>query len=200
MMAAMASPTAFEVLLAASRELDDDFIDEDMSEINLQGNDNHVVLNRTITVRGKRHGQGVVMQYQDYYSTSTNPRRIPIYEREVLEVFVAQTKVSFEGTCRQRGWLDKLLRVVGAGGAKGSHAIFETLRLDAEAERQEANFHQPGFATALERLTLRPSVKRVLLQAGTGLTAVTRWSSSRSSASVVLELVDRVRDVAISLD
>jgi hypothetical protein len=199
MMAAMASPTSFAVLLAASRELDDDFIDEDMSEIDLHGDHDHVVLNRTVTVRGKRNGQAIVMQYQDYYSTSINPRRIPIYEREVLEVFVAQTKVSFEGTCRQRGWLDKLLRVFGAGGAKGSHAIFETLRLDAEAESRETNFHQPGFPTALERLTLCPTVKRVLLQADTGLTAVARWSP-RFSASLVLELVDRVRAVAISLD
>lgn len=195
----MSSPASFEVLLEVSRALDDGFIDEDIAEIH-KGNRNPPVSNRTITVRGKRRGRGLVLTYQDYYSTSISPRVPALYEREILEVFAAQPRLSFEGTCRRRSRLDRLARVFGAGGSKGSHAIFERLRLDAEGAAGEASFHQPGFAAALEQLARRRDVQRVLLQAEAGLTAVVRWSGRGSSAAFVLGLVEAVVGVAATLD
>jgi hypothetical protein len=197
----MSSPASFEVLLAVSRELDDDFIDEDINDIEQGGREHSRSLsNRVITVRGKRHGQALVLSYQDYYSASFNPRSLPIYERNVLEVFAAQPKVSFEGRCKRRGLLDKLARMFGGGGITGPHPLFESLRLDAEGEPNLANFHQPGFPAALEQLTRRYDVERVLLQAGAGLSAVVHWSGQRSTAAEVLELVDQVRAVTATLD
>lgn len=199
MMRGVSSPRSFEVLLAVSRELDDDFIDEDISDVQ-RASEDRTVSNRTITVRGKRRGRAVVLCYQDYYSNNIDPRAPSIYEHQVLEVFAAQPSVSFEGACRRRGGLDRAARWVGLGGATGPHPIFERLRIDAEAEGNDASFHQPGFPGALESLVLRPEVKRVLLQAGTGLCAVVGWSGHGSSPEHTLALVDEVCGVAATLD
>ena len=149
----MSSARSFEVLLAVSRLLEDDFIDEDICDVQEQdGRNTQTVSNRTITVRGKREGTPVVLCYQDYYSTNVSPRALPSYEHNVLEVFVAQPRVTFEGTVRMRAWHDRLLFWIGAGGSKGPHPIFSRLRVDAEGVSSPACFDHPGFAPALEAL------------------------------------------------
>jgi len=100
---------------------------------------------------------------------------VSVYESNIIEVFVAQPKVCFEGTCKSRGFSDRLARWFGRGGAKGPHPIFERLRLDSEGPANVANFHDASFPDALEELMRRPDVRRILLQAGSGLSAVVVW-------------------------
>lgn len=196
----MSSSASFEVLLETSRQLEDDFIDEDIQEMQEGGGRNtRTVMNRMITVRGKRQGQPIVLSYADFYSTSFSPTAIPVYERRVLEVFVAQPKITFEGTCRERGMLDNVARWFGAGGTKGPHPIFSRMRMDAERGCDADNFQERPFGDALEALARRAAVKRVLLMAGSGLTAVTSFVAQGATAESVLRLVDDVRAVTATL-
>jgi len=194
------SVAAFNTLLEVSRLLEDDFIDEDISEVEMGGGDStHTVSNRTVTVRGEREGQPLVLSYQDYYSTNFNPHAASIYEHSILEMFIAQPKVCFEGTCKRRGFFGRLARWFGRGGARGPHPIFDRLRLDSDGPANVANFHDESFPDALEKLMLRPDVKRILLQAGGGLSAVVVWQVPSPSADFVLALIDEVRSVANTL-
>ena len=196
----MSSAASFEVLLAVSRQLQDDFIDEDIQEMQEgSGRNSRTVLNRMITVRGKRQGQPIVLSYADFYSTSFSPTAIPVYERRVLEIFVAQPKVTFEGTCRERGAIDNVARWFGGGGTKGPHPIFTRMRMDAEPGCTPDNFEDRAFGDALEALASRHEVKRVQLLAGSGLTAITSFSAEAATPESVLRLVDDVRAVTATL-
>jgi hypothetical protein len=196
----MSSPVSFEVLLAVSRQLEDDFIDEDIMLVEpAKGRGAETPSNRTITVRGRREGQALVLCYQDYYSTNSNPVAPAVYERNVLEVFVAQPKISFEGVCQRRGVLDKVARWFGGGGLRGPHPIFERMRLDQEEAGGSELFECAAFCDGLERIASAYDTKRVLLQAGSGLTAVTHWVAQGSSPEAVLALVDDIRAVTATL-
>lgn len=191
----MSSPRSFEVLLAVSRLLEDDFIDEDISQVDRAGEDQPVT-NRTVTVRGKREGTPLVLCYQDLYSTNFNPRAIQTYEANVLEIFVAQPRVTFEGTIAPRGRIGRWLFFFGVGGSKGPHPIFSRLRVDAEGESSPACFDVPGFAGGIEGMLRRPDVLRVQLQAQSGIAAVTKMFPGHATPQQVIGMVDMVRGVA----
>lgn len=195
----MSSPRSFEILLAVSRMLEDELIDEDISDVT-EGDNSQTVSNRTITVRGKRQGTPVVLCYQDLYSTNFNPRARPSYERNVLEIFVAQPRVTFEGTLRPCGWHDRMLRWIRVGANRGPHPIFSRLHVTSDDdESSPACFDHPGFAEAVEAMVLRPEVLRVQLQLGSGITVVTRLHPGHSSPPQVMHMLDEVRTVAAVL-
>lgn len=196
----MSSSASFDHLLAVSRLLEDDFIDEDIQDIQRgSGSNARKITNRMITVRGKHHGRPLVLSYQDYYTTNFNPNAPEAYELNILEVFATQRHVSFEGRIRQRNVFDKIGRWFGMGGTKGQHPIFSRMRVDVEEGSAEC-FGWVDFPPALEKLALRHDVGRVTLQVGSGLTAIASWNADRSSAQYVMELVDEVCAVAGTLD
>ena len=196
----MSSPAAFEHLLAVSRMLQDDFIDEDISDVQQgSGSASRTVSNRTITVRGKLRGRALVISYQDLYTTSFSATAPALYEANILEIFAAQPHVSFEGTCRQRNLLDKIGRFFGAGGNKGSHPIFSRMRVDVEEGTGQC-LKWVEFPKALEKLALLPVVRRVNLQRGSGLAAIVPWHAAHSSADFVMSIVEEVCRAASTLD
>jgi hypothetical protein len=191
----MSSAIVFEVLHEVCKRLDDDFIDEDMSEIDMG---RHQVTNRSITVRGRHRGRAVVLQYADYWSEAISPLLPPVYERNILEVFVAQPRVSFEGTCRARGAMDKVGRWFGRGGLKGEHRVFESTRIDPTEPSSTACLVHPAFGDALERIATSDHCRRVKLQAGSGVGLFLGWQ--HLSSQDVIGWVDRMHLLAATLD
>ena len=192
----MSSSATFEVLHAVSRSLEDDFIDEDMSELQM-GKQN--VTNRMVTVRGRHRGRAVVLQYADFHSETINPLAPAIFERNVLELFVAQPRVTFEGTCRDRSPWDKFLRLFGAGGLKGDTAVFDACRVDATDQGNTACLNHRPFADLLQQVAQSPSCMRVKMQAGAGVGPLLRWTG-RTSPEAVLASLDQAVRLAATLD
>ncbi|MCA9694568.1 MAG: hypothetical protein R3A51_02695 [Nannocystaceae bacterium] len=189
------SNRAFEVLLEVSRALEDDFIDEDHSEVSIgAGEHAHEVPNRTITVRGRREGQAILIFFQDYHEESFSAVSFKSFERDILEIFVAQPRVAFEGRCRHRALWDRLASLVGRGGLSGAHALYERHRVDGEGPPLEGR-----FADALVDLMGLGLVRRIVLQAASGLTLVLHWRGE-TDANHLLGVIDRVRAAASTLE
>ena len=192
----LSSPASFEVLHAVSRRLEDDFIDEDMTEVETE---RQTVTNRVVTVRGRHRGRAVVLQYSDFYSEAISPLTRATFERQVLELFVAQPRITFEGTCRSRSPRDRILRLFGGGGLKGDGPVFEVCRIDATGEGNPSCMQHRPFAALLQQMALEPSCLRVKLQAGAGVGPLLRWAGTGSPEAVITSL-DQAVSLAESLD
>ncbi len=193
----VSSPASFEVLLAVSQRLEDDFIDEDMSE--LQMGDRNVT-NRTVTVRGRHRDRAVVLQYADFYSAAINPLAPAVFERNVLELFVSAPRLTFEGTCRSRSVWDKFLRLLGAGGLEGDAPLFEVCRVDATDQGNPASLRHRPFADRLQQMAQRPGCRRVTMQAGAGVGPLVMWDGHGTSPDAVVAWLDQTVLLAASLD
>jgi hypothetical protein len=193
----MSSPASFEVLHAVSQRLADDFIDEDMSEIQMG---NREVMNRTVTVRGRHRDRGVVLQYSDFFSEVIDPLKPAIYERNVLELFVTQPRITFEGTCRDRTLWDKLARFFGGGGLKGDADVFDACRIDAtDAGNVACLMHRP-FSDLLQQMAQRPGCRRVKMQAGAGVGPVLSFYSRATNPDAIMTWLDQGAALAATLD
>lgn len=193
----MSSPASFDVLHEVSKGLADDFIDEDQSQIEIG---RQSVTNRTVTVRGRYRDRSLVIQYADFWSESISAVAPAAFERNVLEIFVAQSRVTFDGTCKERGVFDKIARWFGGGGLKGDHAVFERTRIDADGTRNMACLLYAPFADALAEMGEDPACLRVKLQAGSGAGPLLDWRGERSSPAEVFAWIDRTIGMIATLD
>lgn len=180
-----------EVLLAVSRTLEREYIDEDFQEITVGHNDNRTVENHTIHVRGVHDGVPVVLTYQKYYSPPDGATFLASYWGHMLEIFVADPSLAFEGSCRRRGAFDGVARWFGGGGLKGEHPIFTTCRIDGDVVGNRAAFADPAFCERLAALVEMPTCHGAQLQANTGIYAMFDAADALSSEPRALELLHR---------
>lgn len=171
------SADRFEVMLALSRVLTDEHIDDAMNEVEVpSGRSSRTVTNRTIRVRGKLEGRPLVVSVQDYYFPGDGITAVaPL--RNILEVFVAGTYLTFEGECRRRDLFDTIGRWLGGGGLRGPHPLFDRLRIDGARGAPIDDFTRPEFCARIESLLGHPDCHRIQIQASTGINAIFRASN-----------------------
>lgn len=164
----------YEIMLQLSRQLADEHIDDEMSEVQLGGPNNHrTITNRTVRVRGLLGGRGLVVSVQDYYFPGDGLRYVPPVPN-ILEVFVAGNHLTFEGECRTRTFLDTIGRWLGGGGLRGPHPIFDRRRVDAHRRSPAGDFERAEFCARLESVSGHPDCLKVQIQAGAGVNALFR--------------------------
>lgn len=162
----------YEVMLALSRTLADEHIDDERREIQIGGpTDQQTFNNRTIRVRGKLDGRPLVVSVHDYYFPGDGLVAVAP-KTNILEVFVAGTFLTFEGECRRRGLSDTIGRWFGGGGLRGPQAIFHRRRVDGDRGAALDDFTRPEFCARLESLSGHPDCVKIQIQAGTGINAI----------------------------
>lgn len=171
------SASIYETMLAFSRTLTDEHIDERQEAVTVTvGKNQKSIMNYNVHVRGELDGRALVVSYHDYYFVNM---RSSEHLRDILEVFVAADHLCFEGECRQRDVLDWVARWFGGGGIRGSHSLFHSRRVDQAEPGPLSDFERPEFAARLEALSGRPDCIKVQLQARTGINAVFRGHNLR---------------------
>lgn len=194
----MSSSASFELLYELSKQLEDGLIDEDVQDMT-EGRSNRHVMNRVITTRGRHRGRGVVVQYADYYSESFDSLSMSGHEVRVIEMFVAQPRVTFEGKCTARGLMGKLARLVGSGGLNGPHPLFDRCWVSQADGGNATCLSNAGFADTLVELAHQDACKRINLQAGGGLAPILQYGQAWSSGAA-MHWLNQTVDAAETLD
>ncbi len=168
-------------MLAFSHTLDQDYIDDSVTLTDIfDGRSQRQVMNRVVTVRGSLAGRSLVVSHHDYYFLSSSAQSAS-YMRGILDVFVAESGMCFEGECRRRGAVDALARWFGGGGLRGAASVFYTRRVDGVASAGRDELEDPEFCRRLEELSGDDACVKVQLQREAGITALFRSASVTGS-------------------
>ena len=190
----MGDTRVYEVMLSVSRGLEDPTIDESIGSREIYGV--HVD-NRVVTVCGRREGRAIRVRFEDWTDSVELPQPPP--ERRMLEVFAAQPRVTLDATCRRRTIGDDIGRVIGLGGRKGEHRLFESTRIDASSSSDTSCLDVGAFADALERTVARPECRRVELHEGAGVAPILEWTDT-ISADEIAAWITAALELAATLD
>lgn len=184
------SAVMYEVMLAFSRMLDQDYIDDSVTLTDIfEGRSQRQVMNRVVTVRGSLAGRSLVVSHHDYYFLSSSAHSA--YLRGILDVFVAEPDMCFEGECRRRGAVDALARWFGGGGLRGAASVFYTRRVDGVASAGQDELEDLEFCRRLEELSGDEACVKVQLQREAGITALFRSASVTGSIDFLRARVSR---------
>jgi hypothetical protein len=151
--------------------LEDDHIDEDYQEIP-QGR--HTVTNHLCTVRGKYQGRPVVATFSEFFNTASATAMTPAWIRNILDVFVAEPTVKFEGIVRRKSLVDKIVAMLGIqrGAAPCAHALFGSAILEPEGSATDTSeFGGPAFCSRVLDYFGEPALWKLEFQAGSGVSS-----------------------------
>ncbi len=181
----------YEVMLALSRSIDQAHINDSTTLVDiLNGRSQWQVMNRVVTVRGSLDGRPLVISHHDYYFLSSSVYYAD-YIRNILEIFVAEPRMSFEGECRRRRALDVCARWFGWGGIRGAASVFRTRRIDGVASPGRDELENPEFCRRLEELSGDETCVKVQLLRDAGITALFRSASVTGSLDGLRVLVSQ---------
>lgn len=181
----------FEAMLAFSRTLEREYIDDNTTLVDiLDGGRQRQIMNRVIHVRGSLAGRPIVVSHHDYYFLSSSAYSAD-YMRDILDVFVADPGVRFEGECRPRRAVDAIARWFGGGGLRGAASVFDSRRIDGVASPGSAELGSPEFCRRLEEFSGDAACVKVLLQREVGITALFRSAPVAGSFDSLRALVLR---------
>lgn len=185
----------FDAMYEWSRMLTDDHIDEDHYEIQIDyGRHSHTVTNRVVRLRGKYGEIPIVISYEQYFDMSPVTSLNTKYESDILDVFVVDNSVRFEGYIKKLNSFGQFLRFFGKG--KGlmpfKHQLFESYLVSPEEDNVDASeFDNRLFCDEILKLFDQAPLLRLVFQSQTGMSANFKISIKRQTVEFIDDTVNR---------
>lgn len=147
-----------------SQSLEKDFFDEDIGEIQIGDS---TVTSLSVTVRGVSQGRGIVAIFSEYLASATGR----LEGKHILDIFVTDNTLTFDGLLRPRTFVDKLLGFIGLrkGSKPNGHSLFQTFFLDAPKGQSTDDFQSNAYCDALRDFGTSIRLHKVEWSEGSGI-------------------------------
>ncbi len=179
-----------------SQKLDEDFFDEDQSEIDIgSGDGSRTVSNHVVTVRGKLEGQGLVLMYHDYHVEGF---QVPTVRRHLFDVFVVDKSVKFDGKIKTAGFLDKMLRAIGLKKSlkPSAHTLFADCLLTSDEKPPDVSeFEVDAYCDGLSPAMAGKKLEWIEWIENSSMNAFLRVAPANVTEAYIGKVVGSMRDL-----